>query len=138
MYPPLVIYPEGGTSNGTHLLKFKKGAFAGLRSVQPIIIKYKNPVLINECCGYSLLAHSIIYGSIPGTCRVKQLPVFMPNDYFWQHHQRQGEEKWETYARVVREIMAEAGDFKISNKDVEDKYKFKDILYPHNAGNHAD
>ena len=100
----MVIYPEGGTSNGTHLLKFKKGAFAGLRSVQPIIIKYKNPVLINECCGYSLLAHSIIYGSIPGTCRVKALPVFMPNDYFWQHHQRQGEEKWETYARVVREI----------------------------------
>jgi len=32
-YPPLILYPEGGTTNGTHLINFKKGAFYGLRSV---------------------------------------------------------------------------------------------------------
>lgn len=135
----MIIYPEGGTSNGTHLLKFKKGAFAGLNSVQPIIIKYVNPILNNECCSYNLLAHSIMYGScLFSSCSVKELPVFTPNDYFFENHQKKGEQKWETYARVVREIMAKAGNLKISDKCVEDKYAFKDIIYPENAGNHAE
>ena len=33
IYPPLILYPEGGTTNGTHLVKFKKGAFVGLNSI---------------------------------------------------------------------------------------------------------
>ena len=33
MYPPLIFYAEGGTSNGNQLLQFKKGAFFALKSV---------------------------------------------------------------------------------------------------------
>jgi len=29
----LIIYPEGGTTNGTSIINFKKGAFAGLNSI---------------------------------------------------------------------------------------------------------
>ena len=40
------------------------------------------------------------------TVEVDCLPVFKPNDYFWEHHWKQEgtvtEEKWETYARVIR------------------------------------
>ena len=35
MYPPLIFYAEGGTSNGTQLLQFKKGGFFSLKAVQP-------------------------------------------------------------------------------------------------------
>ena len=42
---PLIIYPEGGTTNGTTLIQFKKGAFAGLNSVMPIGIKYDSGVI---------------------------------------------------------------------------------------------
>ena len=35
--PPLLIFPEGGTSNGECLLAFKSGAFASLRPVKPYI-----------------------------------------------------------------------------------------------------
>lgn len=38
--PPLIIYPEGGTTNGQYLIKFKKGAFNGLCSVLPVVILY--------------------------------------------------------------------------------------------------
>jgi len=38
--PPILIYPEGATTNGEALVHFNKGAFASLRSVQPIVIKY--------------------------------------------------------------------------------------------------
>jgi hypothetical protein len=38
----------------------------------------------------------------------KDLPVFEPNDYFWRHHWNEGkEEKWEAFARAVREIIVE-------------------------------
>jgi 1-acyl-sn-glycerol-3-phosphate acyltransferase len=33
LYPPLIIFPEGGTTNGTSIISFKKGAFASLRSI---------------------------------------------------------------------------------------------------------
>jgi len=41
-YDPLIIYPEGGTTNGTSIIKFKKGAFVTLRSIQPKVFKYNN------------------------------------------------------------------------------------------------
>lgn len=36
----LHIFPEGATTTGKHVLSFKKGAFAALRPVQPLCIKY--------------------------------------------------------------------------------------------------
>jgi 1-acyl-sn-glycerol-3-phosphate acyltransferase len=33
LYPPLIINPEGGTTNGTSIISFKKGAFSSLRSI---------------------------------------------------------------------------------------------------------
>ena len=32
-YPPLIMNCEGGTTNGRYLIKFKKGAFCGMKSV---------------------------------------------------------------------------------------------------------
>ena len=39
-YPPICVFPEGGTSNGQYLLSFKRGAFASLKAVKPIVLKY--------------------------------------------------------------------------------------------------
>lgn len=62
------------------------------------------------------------------------MPIFKPNDYFFEHHQKEGEEKWQTYTRVVREIMAEVGQYELVNESIEDKFEYKKILYPHKAG----
>lgn len=60
---------------------------------------------------------------------VKVYPIFKPNDYFWTHHWRAGEEKWEAYARVVREeIMAKSFNFKLSDITAEKKIEFKAIM----------
>ena len=37
---PLVIFPEGATTNNESVIKFKRGPFSGLSSVQPLGVKY--------------------------------------------------------------------------------------------------
>lgn len=39
-YDPIVIFPEGGTTNGRYLINFKRGAFYGLRGVFPKVHKH--------------------------------------------------------------------------------------------------
>jgi len=65
------------------------------------------------------------------TQHVKVYPVFKPNDYFWDHHwdPNSGEEKWETYARIIREeIIAPSFDFKLFDTTSEKKLEFKAIM----------
>lgn len=121
-----MIFPEGGTTNGHHLIKFKKGAFAGLNSVQPICIKYHaHNDYNNQACSinFGLSLYSMIH-SFGVTETRKVFPVFKPNEYFWQHHWNKdsGEEKWEAYCRVIREeIMAPSHGFGLSNATIEEK-----------------
>lgn len=69
---------------------------------------------------------------------VTKLPVFEPNEYFWSNHQKEGEEKWQTYARVIRDIMSEHGDIPKSDKQIEDKFEYKAKLYPKQKHKSAD
>lgn len=87
MYPPLIFNAEGGTSNGKQLLKFKKGAFINLTSVQPKILKYTSPLIDIENCVINLAAHAILLATTPySTLKFTELPVFKPNEYFWENH----------------------------------------------------
>ena len=47
LFPPLLIFPEGATTNGSCLIKFKKGSFLSLRSVTPMFIDYWNQTSIS-------------------------------------------------------------------------------------------
>jgi lysophosphatidylcholine acyltransferase/lyso-PAF acetyltransferase len=133
----LILYPEGGTTNGTHLVNFKKGAFVGLNSIKPIIIKYKSPFLTIENCVYNFFAQSILCGTCPyAKVTITEMPVFTPNEFFWKNHMKEGEEKWETYARVIRELMAKEGGFMLADIDFEEKYKYKELIY--GKGRHSD
>ena len=41
-YNPVCIFAESTTTNGKALLKFKRGAFMALRTVQPVVAKIGN------------------------------------------------------------------------------------------------
>ena len=129
--PPMLIYPEGATTNGEALVYFNKGAFASLRPVQPIVLKYwtlNNIKASQDVLG--IANHLNVIGmAIAVTLKVTELPVFTPNEYFWKHHWQEGkEEKWEAFARAVRQIMAEAGDFKLSDLTMQDKFDYIEKL----------
>ena len=63
---------------------------------------------------------------------VKTYPVFKPNEYFWANHWKKdsGEERWEAYARVMREIMSKSFNFGLSDLAMEDKFQYKYIMKP--------
>ena len=37
------------------------------------------------------------------TCDIKELPVFEPNEYFFKHHVKEGEEKWHVKLTAYKE-----------------------------------
>lgn len=123
----MALYPEGCTSNGDGMIQFKKGAFASLLPVQPFCIRYKN-LRCRLQHGDATHYHSwIIYSFqvIASIITYDELPVFEPNEYFWQHHWDGQEDKWKAYARAVRQIIAEQGDFQLFDVEMEDKLEYK-------------
>jgi len=56
------------------------------------------------------------------------MPVFKPNDYFWKNHWDGKEEKWVAYARAVRQLMSEQGNFELSNSTSDDKLSYKRLV----------
>ena len=134
----LIIHAEGGTTNG-HMISFKKGAFACLRSIRPKALKYNNhgfgmdltSGILDGFC-HHFLATSCLFS----TLEVFEMPIFRPNEFFWENHQREGEEKWQTYARVIRDIISEGGGIPIarhedgSEIDIREKNEYKNLLWP--------
>ena len=85
--PPLLIYPEGCTTNNTSLIQFKKGAFASLLSVQPIAMKYYAAHFNPAHDVMPMFSNFIILSTgFYNNLKIKEYPVFKPNDYFWKHH----------------------------------------------------
>lgn len=114
-YPQICIYPEGTQTNGTHLLSYKKGAFVGLYTVQPVVMKYTWQTLSPTWEGMPFMAHQIFmlcWG--PYHVEVNILPPFKPNDHLFNVHKDKGTEQWEIFAWAVRDLMAKKGNFKLA------------------------
>ena len=128
---PLVMHPEGGTTNGTALVNFKSGAFAGLNSVQPVAIKYNSSMIPLTTGVLEFQDHILLVGINPiATASLNIYPVFKPNDYFWAHHLKPGEEKMDCYARVIRAIIAEACEIPMVDIDMNEKMTYRDLVWP--------
>ena len=92
-YPPICVYAEGTQTNGTHLLTFKKGAFAGLNTVQPVVLKFKWNFISPTWEGMPFIAHAVLMYCL-GTYHVDVniLPPFKPNQNLLEVHKDKGNE----------------------------------------------
>ena len=131
---PLLVFPEGCSTNGKYIIKFKKGAFANLKPIKPMVVNA--PCLVGNNCRGDLMgiwqwSFLIPFMNIFLWPKQQELPVFAPNEYFWKNHWdgKNEEDKWEIFANAVREVMAEAGGFKLSDSTQEDKVAYKKLVW---------
>ena len=120
-WPQLVVYPEGHMTDGTALIKFKKGAFAHASPVQPVTIEYLNewdtfrwsnlrPRNFKWACWLALCQWQT-------TCRVTFMPVYRPSEA--------EKADWEVLAGNVQKMMAESLNVPISECTAEDGWLMK-------------
>ncbi len=123
------MFPEGGTSNGHYLLPFKRGAFAALKAVKPIVLKYSYGTMSPAWDVVPFLPLAFMSMSLfDFKCEVMVLPTFVPNEYLYTQHANKGTEKWEIYAWAIREIMSTVGDIETNEAPYRDKLQYESIL----------
>ena len=128
-FPPLCIFPEGGTTNGRHLIAFKRGAFASLRPVKPVVLKYAYGMLSPAWDVIPFLPLLFMQMSLfDFKCTVKELPLFIPNEYLFTTHSDKGNDRWEIYAWAIREIMADVGPFTKNEQPYREKLYYESCL----------
>lgn len=79
---PIVIFPEGTTTNGSVLVAFKYGAFKSAVPVQPVVIRYPfinfDVSLVNGISGGMLLLRSLC--QFVNYMEVEYLPIYKPSE----------------------------------------------------------
>ena len=112
-----MVFAEGGITNNTGIIKFKKGPFYAERTIEPVFMKfdpnafspaYNMPVI-------PLILMQLSRGFI--MIDINKMPPFQPNEYLFETHKNseghedRENERWETFAWAVRDAMITVGGF---------------------------
>ena len=123
---PFMIYPEGTTTAGRDILRFKKGAFDSLLPVKASILQPNLSDKYHLSCGGSDVAMNFMrsLSKLYVKAEYIELPIIAPNEYMYNNFAHLGKEKWTIFAEVSREIMCELGDFKKSERGIKDNFRY--------------
>ena len=127
---PLLLFPEGTTTNGKYILKFKRGAFYHLLPIKPQIILLDNNLNYSVAIGVGSVGFNYYRSLCYFGCNMNlvELPVIKPTEYMWENYSDLGKEKWEIFAEVTRKIMCEISGLKPSNKNFRDSKYYETCL----------
>ena len=127
---PLLLFPEGTTTNGKYILKFKKGAFYNLLPIKPQLILLEDDVNYSVGIGVCPVELNYFRSLCYLGCKMYlcELPVIKPTEFMWQNYSHLGNEKWEVFAEVTRNIMCEIGGLKQSNRTFRDSKYYENSL----------
>jgi len=127
---PLCLFPEGTTTNGKYILKFKRGAFYSLLPIKPQLILLDNNLDYSVAIGVGSAVMNYFRSLCYFGCKINlcELPVIKPTEYMFEKYSHLGEEKWEVFAEVTRKIMCEIGGLKPSDKTFRDSKRYENSL----------
>lgn len=116
-YPPLLIFPEGTTTNGAVMLRFQKGIFTCGVPVQPLAIKshfifYNAGWLQGSMLNHALQLLTRLYAPFS----IQELALYQPNEFELQDPI--------LYADNVCQTIANALQIPVSNKTMYDNPEF--------------
>mgnify|MGYP002632010967 CR=1 FL=1 len=84
-FAPLLVFAEGGTTNNSAILKFKKGAFVAERRIKPLLLDYSVHTVHPVFDTIQLLPLAIL--QLSWSCmqvKIKELPDFEPTEYMFE------------------------------------------------------
>ena len=127
---PICLFPEGTTTNGKYILKFKRGAFYNLLPIKPQIILLRNNLNYSVAIGVGSPVMNYFRSLCYFGCQINlcELPVIKPTEYMFEKYADLGEEKWEIFAEVTRKIMCEIGGLTPSDKTFRDSKRYENSL----------
>ncbi|XP_036406996.1 lysophospholipid acyltransferase LPCAT4 [Megalops cyprinoides] len=102
-WPQILMYPEGTTTNGTALIKFKPGAFMAGVPVQPVLLRYPNKLdTVRWTWKGTSWVQALWYttSQLYTNLTVEYLPVYTPSE--------EEKENPALYAENVQKLMADA------------------------------
>ena len=128
---PLCLFPEGTTTNGKYILKFKRGAFYALLPIKPQIIILGNNLNYSIGLGVGSPVLNYFRSLCYFGCEINlcELPVIKPTEYMFEKYAELSEEKWEIFAEVTRKIMCEISGLTPSDKTFRDSKRYENSLY---------
>ncbi|XP_073150957.1 lysophospholipid acyltransferase LPEAT1-like isoform X2 [Henckelia pumila] len=112
--PRMMLFPEGTTTNGDYLLKFKTGAFLAKTPVLPVILRYPYQRFSAAWDSISGMRHLIfLLCQFVNYIQVTKLPVYHPSE--------QEKKDPKLYAENVRQLMALKGNLILSDVGLAEK-----------------
>jgi len=124
-----LVFAEGGTSNNSALLKFKKGAFIGEKRTKPIFMKWNVGTVHPAYDTIEVLVLAIL--QLSWTCmkvNIYEMPDFEPNEYLFETHKDKGKERWEIYAWALRDAMMKQGGFNSCDMPMKNKIHYEKYM----------
>ena len=127
---PLAMFPEGTTTCGRNILKFKKGTFYALLPVKPVIINHyqESNYHLSIGAGSAVLSYIKNFCHSIATLYFIEMPIIRPTKFMFERYAHLGNEKWEIYAEVVRKIYSEIGHLEESTFGLRDEKKYNIAL----------
>ena len=127
---PLCMFPEGTTSCGRNILKFKKGTFYALLPVKPVIINHyqESSYHLSIGAGSAVLSYIKNFCHSIETLYIIEMPIIRPTEFMYKNYSHLGKEKWEVFAGVTRKIYSEIGQLEESTFGLRDEKKYNIAL----------
>ncbi|CAL8988724.1 unnamed protein product [Prunus brigantina] len=124
--PPMMLFPEGTTTNGDFLLPFKTGAFLAKAPVLPVILRYPYERFSPAWDSISGVRHVIfLFCQFVNHIEVTRLPVYYPS--------QQEKDDPKLYATNVRRLMASEGKMTQSDIGLAEKRVYHAALNGNNS-----
>lgn len=98
---PILIFPEGTTTNGESIINFRTGAFVSGSPVKPVAIRYPPGNFAPAWESIGGLYHMFrVFSQFSNACEIEWLPVYYPNE--------QEKKEPKLFAENVRTAIANA------------------------------
>lgn len=131
-FNPIMIFAEGTTTNGQYLLKFKRGAFIGMRTVQPVFAKITERMFMPMYDVLPFFPMLVLWYSSFCVYHLQFtiMPEFSPTVWMLENHKGKSEtgQDWEIFAECAREAMARYSGLLPVNPSLKDKVAYEAFM----------